>query len=311
MDPVLVRVPWIDLPIQSYPAMLVLAFVAGWVVVVRRGRRRGFDPALAAATFTWTAIAAMVGSRVLYIAANLPEFRGASVLEIVNIRNGGIVAYGGFLGGLAGSWLYLRLRGRPLLPWADLAAPALAVGLGITRIGCHLQGCDYGRPVAEDAPGWIRALAVRFPNWEVAFPKLEAEAHAGLGSLAEGLHGAPAYLHHVRLGLVEAGSATSLPVYPTQLLESAVGWTALALLLVVRRRQRYAGQLILVLAAYYGVLRFLLEMLRGDTQRGGLGPFSTSQLVAMATVATVAVVWPILARRAPPLGASSPRVVGR
>ena len=59
---------------------------------------------------------------------------------------------------------------------------------------------------------------------------------------------------------------------------------ALVLLLVVWRRQRFTGQLLLVLAAYYGVLRFLLEILRGDPQRGGLGPLSMSAVKSTTSV---------------------------
>lgn len=298
MDPILVRVPGVNLPIQAYSGMLAVSFFVGWFLVMRLGRQAGLDRPFLASAFTWAAVSAIVGSRLLYIVANPSEFYGASVLEWINLRNGGIVAYGGFLGGFVGSWIYVRLRGRPFLPWADTVAPGLASGLGITRLGCFLQGCDYGQPVAADAPAWLKAAAVRFPNWDVAYPDLQAKADVGLGWLAEGLRGAPAYLDHVRRGLVDEGSATSLPVYPTQLLESAVGWSALVLLLVVRRRQRFAGQLLLVFAGYYGVLRFLLEFLRGDPQRGGLGPLSTSQVVAIVTVGIAAVAWPWLARRA-------------
>ncbi len=297
MDPILVRVPGINLPIQAYSGMLALSFLVGWYVVMRLGRQAGLERSFMAGAFTWTAVSAIVGSRVLYILANPSQFHGASALEWINIRNGGIVAYGGFLGGFLGSWIYVKLRGVPFIAWADTVVPGVASGLGITRIGCFLQGCDYGRPVAADAPSWLKATAVRFPNWDIAYPDLQAKADVGLGWLAEGLRGAPAYLHHLRLGLVDEGSATSLPVYPTQLLESAVGWSALILLLVLRRRQRFDGQLLLVFAIYYGVLRFLLEFLRGDAQRGGLGPLSTSQIVAAATVGIAAVAWPWLARR--------------
>src|SRR6185436_20397016 len=98
----------------------------------------------------------IVGSRLLYILTNLGEFQSLS--KWFEIRSGGLVAYGGFIGGFLGSWAYLRWKKIPLLPWADLVAPVLGTGLMFTRIGCYLYGCDYGRLLPDDAPGWLKKL---------------------------------------------------------------------------------------------------------------------------------------------------------
>ena len=55
------------------------------------------------------------------------EFR--DLWDVLAVRRGGLVAYGGFLGGFLGSFGYLRRRGVALLPWADVAVPSLASGL--------------------------------------------------------------------------------------------------------------------------------------------------------------------------------------
>jgi phosphatidylglycerol:prolipoprotein diacylglycerol transferase len=89
------------------------------------------------------------------------------------------VAYGGFLGGLLGSIIYLYRNGFSLWKWADAAVPALGSGLMITRLGCYMYGYDFGKPLSPHAPRWLKFLGT-FPHW------------------ADG-HGAPAWQQHVRL----------------------------------------------------------------------------------------------------------------
>lgn len=75
------------------------------------------------------------------------------------------------------------------------------------------------------------------------------------------------------------------PVHPAQLYES-LGALALffALLFVATPRKRGHGEVFGWLLALYGVLRFLLELVRAD-ERGSLGPLSTSQLISIPLVA--------------------------
>jgi len=300
MHPVLFTIPGIDLPIFSYGVMLGLSLVLGWYIVMRLGVADGLPREKLQTGFIWAAASAMIGSRVLYIVTNLEQFTGpeAGLLDLINVRKGGLVAYGGFLGGFAGSWIYFRRQRISLLAWADVVVPTLATGLGITRIGCFLYGCDYGRPIPADAPGWIQAIGVRFPNWDVEFAELKAHLaeHASCGLAT--LHGAPAFQHHVHDGLVARAAAESASVYPTQLMEVANGWIAFGILMLARPRTRFRGQMFLLFTIYYGVTRALMELLRGDTGRGGLWEFSTSQIVGIATFLAAAAAWVVLSRRA-------------
>lgn len=305
MHPILFRIPFIELPLYSYGIMLGLSLVVGWFLVMKLGGDDGLPKEKMESCFVWTAVAAILGSRVLYILTNPSEYENGEILDLVNLRKGGLVAYGGFLGGFLGSWIYLRIQKIRLLPWADVVVPTLATGLGITRLGCLMFGCDYGKPIPPDAPEWVRALGLKFPNWEVAFPELTRMFREGVGCMSGIFHGAPAFQHHVDLGLVAPGDATSALVYPTQLMASANGWLAFALVMSVRRHIRFRGQVFLVFTAYYGLTRSLMELLRGDVGRGGIGVFSTSQIVGLSTLAASLIAYGILWRRAKrdPVGA--------
>ena len=243
-----------DLPIYSYGAMLCTSIVVGWFLTLGLGVRAGLPRELLANCYFVTAIAALLGSRVLYVLSNWNEFR--DVLDVLALRRGGLVAYGGFVGGFLGSWWYLRRRGFALLPWADVAVPSLASGLLLTRIGCYLFGCDFGKPLSTSAPAWLKRLGT-FPRWP-------SDVLDGAGS--------PAWLQHVDLRGLSVSSRTSLPVHPTELYESLVGALLLLLLFWLGNRKRFTGELFLAFTFGYGVLRFLLEIVRDDAERGTYGP---------------------------------------
>ena len=275
MHPVLFEVG--DLPVYSYGVMLGTSLVVAWYVVMWLGtRKEGLSRDVMATTFIITAITAIVCSRVLYILTNPEEFADPS--RWLAFRSGGLVAYGGFLGGLLGSWLYLRRRDdATLLGWADVTAPTLGLGLGFTRIGCYLFGCDFGAPLEDGAPTWLRDWGT-FPRWE-------------------GGDGAPAWSHHVATYGHSPMTDYSLPVHPTQLYESAFGFGLAAVAFLVWQRRRFRGQVILVVAALYGVWRFFIEYVRDDPERGFYFGFSTSQLISLALVPVVGLIYQQLAKR--------------
>ena len=256
-------IPLAPIPIYSYGVMLGLSLVVGWYLTLTLAEKDGLPKETMANNYVVTAIAAIAGSRILYVLTNLNEFD--SVLDIFALRRGGLVAYGGFLGGFLGSLFYLRKYRIPLLPWADVAVPSLASGLMITRIGCYLFGCDFGAVLAENDPAWLKKLGT-FPRWA---PGL---LHDGSGQS----EGAPAWAQHLKQKLIDADATASRPVHPTQLYESLVGLSLLVLLLTARRKQKFRGEIFLLFTFAYGVCRYLLEILRDDLERGSL-PFSAGK----------------------------------
>lgn len=264
MHPILFEIPtpWGGVDIFSYGVMLGSSMILAWYVIMWLGEREGFLRDTLANTFIITAISAIVGARLLYIVTNPDEFD--SLGDVINLRGGGLVAYGGFLGGFFGALFYLRSKGHSLLAFADVAAPTLALGLALTRVGCYLYGCDYGARLGDDAPEWLRSLGT-FPHW------------------ADDA-GSPAWAHHVSEYGLDHGAAHSFAVHPTQIYESLAGFALLGVTLWIWRRRAFVGQVLLVLTMAYGLWRFGIEYVRDDPERGFAFGFSTSQLVSLALV---------------------------
>lgn len=212
MHPILLNIG--PLTIHTYGVMLVVAFLAATWMAARIARTwpLGLSPLSPAAVTEWasvTMLGGLLGGRVWYVVQFWEEF-AVHPWEILALWHGGLVWYGGFLGGVAATILFIRRRQLPLLEVLDQVIPSVALGHAIGRIGCFTNGCCYGKPT----DGW----------WAI--------------------HG----------------------LVPTQLLESA---GLFVLFLMLRRLQRPAvlrtpGRLFGCYLVGYGILRLLVESVRGD-----------------------------------------------
>jgi prolipoprotein diacylglyceryl transferase len=244
--------PWLSVPIHSYGVMLGTSMVVGWFLTMRLAKQDGIPVEAAGQIFMWAAVYSIVGARALYSIVQFDEM--ASPLDIFKIWQGGLVAYGGMIGGFLASWYNCRKHGIPLLRWADVAAPCVVLGTAITRVGCLLHGCDYGR----------RADLA----WAIHFPK-----------------GSPAWQDHVQNFGLPHDALVSYPVHPTQIYELLAGLFLFALLMILRRVRKFSGMVFLGWVIGYGILRPIIEIYRDDDQRGTVGPLSTSQFIGIVSVA--------------------------
>lgn len=289
--------PWRGIPLHSYGVMLGLSLVAGWNVTIPLAVRLGIARARAADCYVVTAAFAIAGSRVLYVLTNLGEFVDPasgtlSLPAMVSLRTGGLVAYGGFLGGLLGSWWYLQRHGESLRKWADAAVPSLALGLAITRIGCFLYGCDFGTVLPREAPRWL-VRAGTFPRWDDGRGSPAWAQHTLDGFRSDAARCVQQFNGDFHDGVchLSPSATASAPVHPTQLYESVMAWALLAALWLTWRKRRFDGQALLVATIGYGLARSALELLRDDRNRGAFAGLSTSQWIGLTTAILSVALW--------------------
>ena len=278
--------PWTPVPIYAYGVMLGTSLVVGWFIAMHLSKQDHVDQQQAGEIYMWSAVWSIIGSRLLWYFTT-PEAR---VVDIPLVNQGGLVAYGGMIGGFIATIYLCRKRRIPLLQWADVAAPSVVLGTAITRLGCFLFGCDYG---ARSTLPW----AIRFPG---------PNAHELFGIVKGGPQGSPAWQHHYGASLAAdcARTATcwSDPVHPTQIYESLVGLFLFALLMLIRRYRTFSGQVFLGWVIGYGVLRSLVERYRDDADRGVYNVFgnltlSTSQIIGITSVILGAALLVMLVRK--------------
>ncbi len=235
--------------ISPFGVMLVLAFLAAYVTLTWTARRLelGNDED-ASALLLAAGIGGVAGGKIYY-AALYGDWR-------LLFDRSGLVWYGALLLGAAAVLWTARRRGLPLLQVTDAAAPAVAVGYAIGRIGCFLVGDDYGRPT--DLP------------WGVGFPEgLPGPTTAGFLRAEYGLE----------LAGVDAGELVR--VHPTQLYETLAGLLAVAVGIWLIRRRSAPGFAALVVLSVLVAERFCVEFLRLKDDRFFAG-FTLAQLISIA-----------------------------
>ena len=220
------------LSIAWYALIITMGMVAAVIYVVFQAKKIGItiDDVIDYALFTIPI--GIVGARLYYVFTKLEEFD--SLLDVINIRGGGLAIYGGIIAGGITVLCVSYYKKINFLAFADCVAPGVLLAQGIGRWGNFMNGEAYGGP------------------WD--------------GFLRMGLFNANTMSDKE---LIKAGVDVSEMVYvhPTFLYESL--WNLLGVLLVYLFarfiHKKYDGQLFLMIFGWYGLGRMLIEGLRTDS----------------------------------------------
>ena len=300
------KIPWFGpLELPAYFTFVTVGFTAAIILLWRWGRRRGIDGDGILDLGILMVVTGMLGARIMSVIAdghfwdyvhlctdpmkvNWPLSKASCLsdryggiwdpvlrvchpdyvdcLSWLKFWRGGLAFYGGLLLSTAAGIVFLRVKRLPVWDIVDGSGWAIPLGLGWGRIGCFFNGCCYGS-------------ITRGP----------------LGTVFPG--GSQASLGQFREGLLPSPEAVSLPVYPTQLFEAFFSFLiALACYHYLLARRKFHGEVFLVFTILYAALRFLEEIIRRD-DRGVLAGLSSSQLIALASIAVAATAYALLLRR--------------
>jgi phosphatidylglycerol:prolipoprotein diacylglycerol transferase len=241
VHPVLLTTPLFT--IYTFGVLLAAAYLSALAWLVRGARRAGLDADALGSLGIWAIVGALIGAKAL-LAIRSPHEYLTSVASLRGLISSAGDFYGGFIGGLVAAGLFFwRHRRLPFWRSADLAAPAIALGQAIGRIGCFMAGDDFGRPTSV--------------LWAVTFTDPTAA--------------------------VIGGAPLGVPIHPVQLYESAFCAVLFGLLVWLARRPHKDGQIIVAYTMFYAAGRFVIEFFRGDADRGFVlgGLLSTSQFIGI------------------------------
>jgi len=206
-------------------------------------------------------IGGIIGARLFFIiaAGDVTQLRPVQWIDF----SAGTASWGVYIGSMVLFVLYLRGAGHNPLPYLDVAASCVGIGIFIARWSCFLNGDDFGR--ITSAP-W----AVRYPG------------------------GSYPYAAHLRAGVINPSEVLSLPTYPLQVLLAFNGLITFCLTTIYwRRLARRRGSTLMTFWLLYATSRFLWEFLRDPAAGGMSNSLSTSQWMCVSIVLTLAVVYAI------------------
>lgn len=153
MHPVLFNIG--NLTIFSYGFMLMLGFLLANLTISELAKRKSIKNDKITDLTLWILVCSVLGARMVFIATEW-EYYFQNPIEIFKLNKGGLVYYGGLLGGILGAVLYLRKEKLPILGVGDMIVTALPLGQMFGRVGCFLNGCCFGKPT-------LSPLRITFP----------------------------------------------------------------------------------------------------------------------------------------------------
>ncbi len=259
--------------------MLFLAFLAAGAVHRSEMRRQGGDRGVTWDLLFMAMVGGILGAKIYYLLLNFPLLleNPASLI----FARGGLVWYGGFLGGLSMVVWQIRRKRLHLGGQADMIAPGLALAYGVGRIGCFLVGDDWGRPTGS----WVG----------IAFPRGAPPTRVDIIERDFGIQVDPELV--ARFGDI-------VPVHPTQLYEIGLSFLIFLFLWSIRKRCHAKGWLFMVWLALAGMERFFVEFFRAKDDRF-FGFLTLAQVISL-TLVVVGLVGFSRLRRSPPISEDAP-----
>lgn len=301
-------------PVHLYAVCMALGFVGGIWLAARYAQRVGIDREMVLDLSWWLIVAGLVGARVVFIIvewdqyylpcvdmagfnAKYPEraITEPDCFRLLRFWNGGLVYYGAVIGAMIALVWFLRREKVPILPVADALIPSLTIGQFFGRLGCYAAGCCWGAPTES--------------SWGVEFPARSMPWAA-----------------HIDEHLISRTAEHSATIHAVQLYDALGGLMLFGLLVWLRQRKRYHGQVFIWWMLIYPIMRSSVELLRGDAERGflielpapalnrllglpesNINFLSTSQFISigmMAVAATLLIVQRRRRNKQPPPGAA-------
>jgi prolipoprotein diacylglyceryl transferase len=147
------------LPIYGYGLMLFVAFIVCTWLAGRRAQKEGIAKEHIQDLAIWLFVGGLLVARFTYLIkySPYPLFSWDFLSQFPRIWDGGVILYGAVIGGMIGYALahHFIIRKHHLSGWkiADIAAPSVALGIALGRIGCLLNGCCYGHVACPHCPG--------------------------------------------------------------------------------------------------------------------------------------------------------------
>jgi phosphatidylglycerol---prolipoprotein diacylglyceryl transferase len=249
------------LAISPHGVGIALGYLLGAQLMVRRARKSGGpDEGDIWNTLFFALIGAIIGARVGYVIGHFSEVTndGNDLLGVFKIWEGGISLLGGITGAVLAGLPYMLKKKMGVWRTLDLAAPGLALGIIIGRIGDLMIGDHLGKPT-DFALGW-RCL--------------------GESTGAEPLP-ARVYLERLEAGNPPSLGCFDLALHQTALYDLISTALLLALLLWLGRKARNLGFMTIVFVIWYGIMRVITDSLRVDRRYFGL---TGSQIWALLAV---------------------------
>ncbi|KAB0578798.1 phosphatidylglycerol:prolipoprotein diacylglycerol transferase [Fusobacterium naviforme] len=222
--------------IAFYGIIIGIGMLLGIRLAAGDAKRRGLGEDVIYDYIVYGILAGIAGARLYYVFFQWEAYR-SDLLQILNLRAGGLAIYGGVIGGALALLLWCRLKKQHFLVMADSLVLGVVVGQIMGRWGNFFNCEAFGR--------YTEGLFAMRIRREIVNPiMIDAEL-----------------LGH----LITENGVEYIQVHPTFLYESCWNLCLLLFLLWYRYRKRFEGELLFLYLGGYGLGRVWIEGLRTDS----------------------------------------------
>ena len=241
--------------IAYYGIIIGTAILLGFWIAAREAKRTGQNPENYLDMGIIGVIAGIVGARLYYVIFSWDMYKD-NLLDIFNLREGGLAIYGGVIAAVISVLVLAKVKHLSAPQIFDTIAMALLNGQMLGRWGNFFNREAFG--------GYTDSLfAMRLP--------LDAVRSSDV-------------TEQMRRHIERIDGVSYIQVHPTFLYESLWCMVLLIILFAYRKHKKYEGELFLMYLFGYGLGRFWIEGLRTDQLLlPGVG-IAVSQLLAGAIV---------------------------
>lgn len=247
--------------VALYGGMIALGMLCGILMATHIAKKTKQSPDTYWDISIWLIIFSLIGARIYYVIFFWDAYKD-DLLQVFNVRAGGLAIYGGVLGGILTAYIYCVIKKLYLPEILDTAVFGLLVGQIIGRWGNFFNREVFG--------GYTDSLlAMRLPVAAVRERDITAE-----------------------LASMIPDGANYIQVHPTFLYEGLWNLGVLLFLLAFLRHRRFKGEMFLLYLAGYGIGRAWIEAIRTDQLyiTGTSIPVNLVMGVFMAAASTAAIV---------------------
>jgi phosphatidylglycerol:prolipoprotein diacylglycerol transferase len=236
--------------VAFYGCTMALGILFGYLLAEKEAKRTGQNPDNYMDMILYAVFFALVGARLYYVIFKW-DYYGQNLMQIFNVRQGGLAIYGGIIGAFATVYVFTKKRKLSFTQMLDTACPGLALGQVIGRWGNF-----FNREAFGDYTDGL--FAMQLPVSAVRSGEITEKMWEHM-EVIDGIQ--------------------FIQVHPTFLYEGLWNLGVIIFLTIYRDKKKFSGELVLWYLVLYGVGRFWIEALRTDQLLiPGIG-FPISQLL--------------------------------
>lgn len=264
-EKVLSAITILNVKIPLYAVCVTGGFILALIIASKEAQRTGQNDEDYLDFFLWLVIPAIAGARIYYIIFNHERFiqpgksHGKTILDMVNIHNGGLAVYGGLIAGVLAGFIFAKKKRLNFPLFGDTIALGVVAAQILGRWGNFFNRECFGSYTASK---FRMAIPVNyFSSGYFQTLRNEGIITSEMLSNQELVKGIACFT-----------------VHPTFLYEGLWNLALLIFLLLYRKKKKFDGELAMIYVAGYGLGRFWIEWMRTDSLM--IGSLKVSQVVA-------------------------------